>query len=75
MRRVRLTFITTIPDAETDDQAYLMADREVADLLPPGDWEFDGMEVKRIRQQADIENAITIYDYNEDGHLTPRTKR
>lgn len=75
MRQVRLVFITTIPDADTDDQAYLMADAEVAELVPPGNWEFDGMEIKQFRGSRDIEGAITIYDYDEEGHLTPRVKR
>lgn len=71
MRRVKLTFITTIPDADTDDQAYLMADREVSLLDPPSDWEFVGMEVKRsavtIRKRDN--DQIRITDYDSDGNL------
>lgn len=70
MRRVRLTFITTIPDAETDDQAYLMADQEVAEVNPPGNWEFDGMVVESTktlhRMEQRVDGQINLYDYDPD---------
>lgn len=71
MRQVRLTFITSIPDADTDDQAYLMADVEVSLLDPPGNWEFSEMEIRRApfahRERND--GQIRIQDYDQDGNL------